>query len=216
MDFQAQGPRGAILRAWVPPDPISSSTSTRMWARWSLRSCSRPDLLEIVTSANIATGAHAGNVEVMEAAVTYAANHGVAVGAHPSSRDREGFGRRVIQVSTADLRADLLAQVGTLVSIARFTLLRVRHVKPHGALYHRMSADESCARTFEDVVAEFDGPASSFPRDLRCSGTHGSACGSSRKPSATAATAPTERSFPEATKGTSSPILNRLPNKRCR
>ena len=61
-------------------------------------------LLEIVTSANIATGAHAGNIEVMEAAVTYAASHGVAVGAHPSYRDRKGFGRMVLRVDPADLR----------------------------------------------------------------------------------------------------------------
>jgi UPF0271 protein len=120
-------------------------------------------LLEIVTSANIATGAHAGNVEVMKAAVTYAATHGVALGAHPSYRDREGFGRRELQVAASDLRADLLLQVGALASIADAHALRLRHVKPHGALYHQVSADESCARTVEDVVAQLEGTALVVP-----------------------------------------------------
>jgi UPF0271 protein len=120
-------------------------------------------LLEIVTSANIATGAHAGNAEVMRAAVDYAATHGIAVGAHPSYRDREGFGRKKVEIASAELYSDLFEQVGALAFIAKARGLSLRHVKPHGALYHQVSADESCARTVDGVVAQFDGAALVVP-----------------------------------------------------
>jgi 5-oxoprolinase (ATP-hydrolysing) subunit A len=123
-----------------------------------------PDLLEVgllrvVTSANIATGAHAGNPRVMDAAVTYASRHGVSVGAHPSYPDREGFGRRVIETDPNVLREELLAQIGTLDAIAKRRGVRIRHVKPHGALYHQAVADERCARLLSEVVGCFPGVA---------------------------------------------------------
>lgn len=120
-------------------------------------------LLEIVTSANIATGAHAGNAAVMDAAVSYALHHGVAVGAHPSYRDREGFGRRTISTSPSVLYADLLSQVGALVEVATARGVRVRHIKPHGALYHQVTEDETCARIVADVAGQFDGTALVVP-----------------------------------------------------
>lgn len=116
-------------------------------------------LLQVVTSANIATGAHSGNPAVMDAAVAYASRHGVSVGAHPSYPDREGFGRRVMAMTPEALRAHLLAQVGALDAIARARGIRVRHVKPHGALYHQAAADEECSRVVVEVVECFPGVA---------------------------------------------------------
>ena len=112
-------------------------------------------LLEVVTSANIATGAHAGNPSVMDAAVARALRLGVRVGAHPSYPDRAGFGRRVIRTSPEALRSELLSQIGTLDSVARSRGSRVHHVKPHGALYHQAAADEDCAKLLSGVVQSF-------------------------------------------------------------
>jgi 5-oxoprolinase (ATP-hydrolysing) subunit A len=116
-------------------------------------------VLQLVTSANIATGGHSGNPAVMDAAVAYCSRHGVSVGAHPSYPDREGFGRRVIPITAEVLRAELLAQIGALDAIARARDVAVRHVKPHGALYHQMVADEECASVVVGVVETFPGVA---------------------------------------------------------
>jgi UPF0271 protein len=114
-------------------------------------------VLAILTSANIATGAHAGNPSVMDAAVREAVRLGIRIGAHPSYPDREGFGRREIDISQEALRIELLAQIGTLDAIARDHGRRIEHVKPHGALYHRATVDEGCARLLAEVVSHFEG-----------------------------------------------------------
>jgi UPF0271 protein len=121
------------------------------------------ELLRLVTSANIATGAHAGNPAVMDAAVAFASEHGVSIGAHPSYPDREGFGRTMIDLSPSVLRAHLLAQVGALDAISRAHGVQMRHVKPHGALYHQAVADEQCARVVAEVVGLFPGTALFVP-----------------------------------------------------
>ena len=120
-------------------------------------------LLEIVTSANIATGAHAGNAAVMDAAISYSLNHGIAIGAHPSYRDREGFGRTTISTAPSALYEDLLSQVGALAAVAKARGICVRHVKPHGALYHQVNADEACARIVAGIAGQFDGTALVVP-----------------------------------------------------
>jgi UPF0271 protein len=127
-------------------------------------------LLEVVTSANIATGAHAGNPAVMDAAVTTALRLGVRVGAHPSYPDRAGFGRRVISTSPEVLRSELLAQVGALDCIARRHKSRVHHVKPHGALYHQAATDESVGQVVAEVVAGFADVALVTPAGSRLLG----------------------------------------------
>jgi 5-oxoprolinase (ATP-hydrolysing) subunit A len=121
------------------------------------------DLLRLVTSANIATGAHAGNPSVMDAAVDFARRSGVRVGAHPSYPDRAGFGRSIVRMSAGALRAELLAQIGALDAIARANGARVLHIKPHGALYHEAVADEECARVVARVAAAFEGAALVVP-----------------------------------------------------
>lgn len=106
------------------------------------------ELLGVVSSASVACGFHAGNPLVMLRTVRRAAELGVAVGAHPSYDDREGFGRRDPGVEPARLHADLVYQLGAIRALAGAAGAAVRFVKPHGALYNRAAADPAVA----DVV----------------------------------------------------------------
>jgi len=101
-----------------------------------------------VSSANVACGFHAGNREVMRATCRAAVERGVAVGAHVSYRDREGFGRRPMEVPAFELMQDLIEQCRTLQEEAEAVGATVSYVKPHGALYHRIRVDPHVA----DVV----------------------------------------------------------------
>ncbi|HEX2893181.1 MAG TPA: 5-oxoprolinase subunit PxpA [Marmoricola sp.] len=103
-------------------------------------------LLEVVTSANVACGFHAGDDSVMRAVCEGAAARGVVVGAQVSYRDREGFGRRSMDVGYEVLVEWVAEQVGTLRDAARAAGVEVAYVKPHGALYHRVTDDEHQAR----------------------------------------------------------------------
>ncbi len=102
-------------------------------------------LLEVVTSANVACGFHAGTAEIMRAVCEGAARRDVRVGAQVSYLDREGFGRRPMSVPSATLTAQVAEQVGTLGEIARSCGTEVSYVKPHGALYNRVVDDEEQA-----------------------------------------------------------------------
>lgn len=102
-------------------------------------------LLEVVTSANLACGYHAGSVEIMRMVCAAAAERGVRVGAQVSYRDREGFGRRHMDVAPATLAAWVAEQVGELSRIAEVEGVRVSYVKPHGALYNRVVDHEDQA-----------------------------------------------------------------------
>ena len=95
----------------------------------------------IVTSANVACGGHAGDDESMRACVALAIEHGVSLGAHPSYPDREGFGRRAVEIGAAELRDELLRQIEALAAIATRAGTRIRYLKPHGALYNRIAVD---------------------------------------------------------------------------
>jgi UPF0271 protein len=109
-------------------------------------------LLDVVTSASVACGVHAGDLATMRRTVGAAARRGVVVGAHPSYPDREGFGRRPMALSPARITEEVLAQVLALDAVARQLGTAVRYVKPHGALYHLMADDETCARAVVDAV----------------------------------------------------------------
>jgi UPF0271 protein len=113
-----------------------------------------PGLLAVVTSANVACGFHAGTPAVMRAACAEAARRGVVVGAQVSYRDRAGFGRVARDVPFATLRDEVAEQVATLDEIARVEGTRVRYLKPHGALYHRVLDDEEQARAVLDGSAD--------------------------------------------------------------
>ncbi|WP_197494130.1 5-oxoprolinase subunit PxpA, partial [Rhodococcus sp. EPR-134] len=93
-------------------------------------------MLELVTSANIACGFHAGDPTTLLATCESAAARGVRIGAQVGYRDLAGFGRRFIDVSPKDLTADVIYQVGALDGLARVAGSRVTYVKPHGALYN--------------------------------------------------------------------------------
>lgn len=98
-------------------------------------------MLGIVSSANLACGFHAGDPLTMLATVREAAARGVAIGAHVSYPDRVGFGRRPMEVSHAELVADVIYQIGALQGICASAGTRVSYVKPHGALYNTIAVD---------------------------------------------------------------------------
>jgi UPF0271 protein len=107
-------------------------------------------LLEVVTSANVACGFHAGDPSLMRRICASASDRGVAIGAQVSYRDLAGFGRRRIDYDPAELRDDLLYQIGALSAFGR-----VRYVKPHGALYHTAAVDEGQASAVVAAVVDF-------------------------------------------------------------
>lgn len=103
-------------------------------------------LLETVTSANIACGAHAGDPDVMAKTMGIALQKGVGIGAHPGFADLQGFGRRRIPMPLASLQNSIRVQVGASLGMARALGAEVRHVKLHGALGNMTSEDEDMAR----------------------------------------------------------------------
>lgn len=109
-------------------------------------------LLEIVSSCNIACGGHAGNDDSMRATVAAAIINNVAIGAHPSYPDREGFGRRSAFQSGAALRASLISQIQALVGVAGDQGKKLTHVKPHGALYNDAVNDAELATTIASAI----------------------------------------------------------------
>jgi UPF0271 protein len=113
-------------------------------------------MFAVVSSANVACGFHAGDPATMRASAELAARHGVALGAHPGYRDLAGFGRRELAATPDEIAADVLYQVGALAGIAQAAGVRVRYVKAHGALYHRIGADPAAAEAYARAVAAFD------------------------------------------------------------
>jgi len=117
-----------------------------------------PDLrlMPHLTSANVACGFHAGNARTMRDTVALAIEHGVAVGAHPSFPDPEGFGRRELQFSPADVEDFVCYQVGVLAAIAAAQGVRLQHVKPHGALFNMAVRDAALADAIARAAAVID------------------------------------------------------------
>jgi len=113
-------------------------------------------LLAQVSSCNIACGFHAGDPLTMERTVAAARARGVAIGAHPSLPDLLGFGRREMRVSAAELRALTLYQIAALGGFTAAADVRMRHVKPHGALYGMLARDLILASAFVAAVRSFD------------------------------------------------------------
>lgn len=113
-------------------------------------------MLDLVTSASIACGFHAGGGEVMAATVAAAATRGVTIGAHVGYRDPEHFGRRRIDVPADVLRSDVTEQLAALASCCAAAGTRVRYVKPHGALYHAITTDRGQAEAVAGAIAAFD------------------------------------------------------------
>ncbi len=114
------------------------------------------DLFAALSSLNIACGGHAGNEGTMRAALAGARDFGLAAGAHPGYPDREGFGRVESGLPAGAIAATVMRQVGQLAALARESGLRLSHVKPHGALYHRTSRDGEVARAVVSAIAALD------------------------------------------------------------
>ena len=114
------------------------------------------DLLDLVTSANVACGGHAGDEATMRAVVHAALSRGVAIGAHPSFPDSENFGRAPMARSSDEISADVREQIGRLDAIARAEGAALRHVKPHGALYNLAARDRGVADAISRAVAQYD------------------------------------------------------------
>src|SRR6185437_6149964 len=98
-------------------------------------------LLELITSANVACGFHAGDASTMRRICAGAVERGVSIGAQVGYHDLAGFGRRAIDISAEELSADIIYQIGALDAFARIAGDRVRYVKPHGAMYNAAAVD---------------------------------------------------------------------------
>lgn len=113
-------------------------------------------LLDIVSSANVACGFHAGDPVIMERTVKIALARGVEIGAHVGFPDRQGFGRRPMRIEPAELAAMVTYQLGALAGIARAAGHRMTHMSFHGALGNMAAADAALAGPLVEAVARFD------------------------------------------------------------
>jgi UPF0271 protein len=141
-----------MLRAMSAPIDLNADLGEG-FGRWSLTDDEA--LLDVVTSANVACGFHAGDPVTMRRVAALAAERGVAVGAHVGYRDLAGFGRRAMAVAPDELAADVLYQIGALEGCCRAAGTRVRYVKPHGALYNTAVRDAETAAAIVDGVRAF-------------------------------------------------------------
>ena len=110
------------------------------------------ELMPLITSANIACGAHAGDEATMRATVALAKKHGVAIGAHPGFADRANFGRRELPVTPTQACELVFRQIQALQEVAAKAGAIVRHVKLHGALYNMVSRDRALAEAVVGAV----------------------------------------------------------------
>ncbi len=113
-------------------------------------------IMPFLSSANIACGFHGGNPSVMHQTVRLAMKHGVAIGAHPSFPDLEGFGRREMTMAPAEVYDIIIYQVAAMAGIVKISGGKLHHVKPHGALYNMAARDASLAVAVADAVADID------------------------------------------------------------
>ncbi|MFN0178184.1 MAG: LamB/YcsF family protein [Gemmatimonadales bacterium] len=114
------------------------------------------DLLGLVSSANVACGFHAGDPIVMRETVSRAAARGVSIGAHPSYPDLQGFGRREMALGPEEIEALIVYQVGALAAFCTAHGVRLRYVKPHGALYNRAAREPEVARAIARGIRSTD------------------------------------------------------------
>jgi UPF0271 protein len=113
-------------------------------------------VIQYITSANIACGWHAGDPLVMDKTVEMAVEHGVGVGAHPGYPDLPGFGRRNMDCTPDEIRSYVAYQVGALQGFCKIHGTRLRHVKPHGALYLTAVVNEVVARAVAEAIVSVD------------------------------------------------------------
>src|SRR5437879_7741850 len=123
------------------------------------------ELFELISSANIATGFHAGDSDTMHAAISTAKKHDVAVGAHPSFFDRENFGRKELTISNEEVFEAVAYQLGIFQAIASALDVRPNHVKPHGALYNMAVRHAKLADAIARAIKSVDSKLILFAPD---------------------------------------------------
>lgn len=114
------------------------------------------EVMAYISSANLACGFHAGDPVVMQKSVLMAKENGVRIGAHPGFPDLMGFGRRAMKLSTDEVEAYIIYQVGALMAFARSAGVELQHVKPHGMLYNMAVEDRKLAETIARAIAKLD------------------------------------------------------------
>lgn len=123
---------------------------------WTIGDGVDEQIMSLISSANIATGFHAGDPNIMARTVQLARAAGVGIGAHPGFRDLVGFGRRAIAETPQALVNDIVYQLGALREFARLHGVRLQHLKPHGALYMHAAADEAFSRLLIETLQRVD------------------------------------------------------------
>ncbi len=113
-------------------------------------------IMPYITSCNIACGFHSGDPLTIVKTINLAAKYGVQIGAHPSYPDLQGFGRRPMNMSNEELEACVKYQIAALKSLSESLGQRLKHVKPHGALYNAAAKDLSIARVLISAVKDLD------------------------------------------------------------
>jgi 5-oxoprolinase (ATP-hydrolysing) subunit A len=124
------------------------------FGRWTLGNDA--EVMKSITSANVACGYHAGDPGIMRQTVRMARDAGVSVGAHPGFPDLAGFGRRNLAATPREVEDFVLYQIGALAAIASAEGVRLRHVKPHGALYNMAIRDRALSDAIASAIAGFD------------------------------------------------------------
>lgn len=122
----------------------------------SLASGTDGELMRFITSANIACGGHSGDEQTMRGTIELAKRWNVAVGAHPSYPDRANFGRQEMAMPHSEIEASVREQIEALRDIAEASAVRLKHVKPHGALYHAANRDREVALAIGRAVSLVD------------------------------------------------------------
>lgn len=113
------------------------------------------DIMPFITSANIACGFHAGDEMSMRTTIRLAKRYGVAIGAHPSWPDMEGFGRHEMSLPPEEVESLILSQIGALAAMAKDEGAQLHHIKPHGALYNQAAQDKVLASAIARAVKQF-------------------------------------------------------------
>lgn len=119
---------------------------------WQQGDASDIEIMKLISSANIATGFHAGDPNIMDRVVQLASEYGVGFGAHPGYKDLQGFGRRFIEASDDELVNDIVYQVGALREFGRRYGISLQHVKLHGALYMEAAKNARLSRRIIEVL----------------------------------------------------------------
>jgi len=134
-------------------------------------------IMPYITSANIACGYHAGGEAIIKQTIDLCLQHGVKIGAHPSFKDKENFGRKEMRLPLDEIYALIIQQLVKVDLIAKQKGAKLHHIKPHGALYNMSAKDKDIARTIATAVKDFDETLVLFGLSGSCSITEAKGIG---------------------------------------